>query len=434
MIAVNDYIRNFYNPVRRHSTNDFLSPLEMEGERLVVSAIRDVTARVRLEEQRAQLEAQLRQSQKMDSLGVLSAGIAHDFNNLLAVIAGGTELALDHATPADPITGHLMRVAQAASRASELVNQILTFGRANPARHVPVSLRSVVDEAVAMLRATVPASIGIVTAIDSEVPVVVGDPTQIHQVLMNLGTNAWHAIEDTKGTITVRLGGVLVGPADADAIGVPPGAFSRIQVSDDGVGMDATTSGRVFEPFFTTKDPGKGIGLGLAVAYGIIADHGGAITVESAKGLGTTCSVYLPQAGPEPALLIPTIALSRPHGSARVLVVDDEELVGVVFGALLEGLGYTVTLCQRSTEALDQIRANPGGFEILITDQSMPVMGGVELARNVAALRPDLPIILTSGYRHHSDDELKGANIRSFLRKPFTAVSVRAAIALALRQ
>jgi len=410
-----------------------LSPMYSEEGRLVVAAIRDVTARVRVEEERAQLEDQLRQTQKMESLGTLAGGIAHDFNNMLTVIVSSVELARADVAPAGPIAERLDQIAAASSRAGDLVKQILVFSRRQPISRSVTSVRTVVEEVARLLRATLPAGIRIVTDVGGDVPSVLIDSTRIHQVLMNLGTNAWHAIERTTGKITLHLDAVSVDASSRPVAGVEPGHYARIQVSDDGKGMDAATIERIFEPFFTTKEIGMGTGLGLAVVHGIITDHGGAITVDSVPGRGTTVSVYLSEAvGPSSSPEQPQEPVR--HGSGRVLLIDDEEALVDVAGDLIERLGYQVTRFVRALDALDAVRADPGRFDVVVTDQNMPEMGGLELTRAIAALRADLPVVLISGNRLSTDDELAAANIQYRLDKPFTGVSLGRVLAQALKR
>ncbi len=390
---------------------------------------RDVTGRVHAEQERSRLEDQLRQAQKMESLGTLAGGIAHDFNNLLAVILMNLELVRAEVGPG-PVAESLESIGMASARGHELVKQILAFSRKQPTRRSVSSVRALVQEAATLLRATIPAGIQIVLDVDRAVPNVLIDPTQIHQVLMNLATNAWLAIERPTGTITLRLD-----TATHDApLAAGPGLRGcvRLRVSDDGVGMDASTQQRIFEPFFTTRGVGKGTGLGLAVAHGIVANHGGAIIVDSAQGQGTTFSVYLPVTTEEVAPVDDTPEpLARAGG--RVLLVDDEEQLVRVGAMLLERFGYEVTGFVRPDEALAAIRADPRRFDVIVTDRNMPGMGGLELARAVATLRPDLPVVLISGHSMYSDEELAGANVRQQLSKPFTSESLGRALASVMR-
>jgi PAS domain S-box-containing protein len=411
-----------------------LSPFHSEEGQLVVAAVRDVTERVRVEDERARLEDQLRQAKKLESLGTLAGGIAHDFNNLLFAIVGHLDLARAGVAPDDPITKNLDKIAAASERAAKLVQQILAFSRQRPANRSVTSVRAVIEEVAGLLRATLPAGIQLVTKMDGAEPCVSIDSMHIHQVLMNLGTNAWHGIERTAGKVAIHLDAVAVA-ADSPpvAAGMRPGRYARIRVSDDGVGMDAATLERIFDPFFTTKGMGKGTGLGLAVVHGIVVDHGGTVTVDSVVGRGTTFSVYLPEASGQP------VSPERPHepvrqGVGRVLLIEDDEPVIRVAEQLIERLGYQVSGFLRAADALAAVRADPRRFDVVITDQNMPEMGGLDVARAIAALRPDLPIVLTSGNRMHTDDELAAANIRYRLDKPWTNALLSEVLERALKQ
>ncbi len=392
--------------------------------------IRDVTARVRAETERARLEDQLRHAQKMESLGTLAGGIAHDFNNLLAVILGSVELARTEVAPTEPVAERLDAIRVASSRATELVKQILAFSRQQPTLRSVTRVESVVEEAARLLRATLPAGIQIVLEVAGDVPLVFVDPTQIHQVLMNLGTNAWHAIGPATGNVTLRLDAVAL--ETPPAAGLAPGRYARMQVVDNGEGMDASTLARIFEPFFTTKGVGKGTGLGLAVAHGIVAGHGGAITVESERGRGTTFSVYLPEAAEAPGPTEPVRKVAR-RGAGRVLLVDDEEPLVRIGTRILQRQGYEVTGFIRPADALAAVRAAPHLFDVVVTDQNMPEMGGLDLARAIAAMRPDLPIVMVSGHRVFSEEELAAANVRHHLGKPYTIDALGEIVEAALR-
>ena len=411
-----------------------LSPVQSPEETLVVSTIRDVSYRVRMEEERARIEARLRQVQKMESLGTLAGGIAHDFNNLLTVIAGGLELAKIRVGSSHDANEPLNSATTAAARAKELVRQILSFSRRQPTTRSSTPLAEIVDEVAQLLRASLPSGILITTAASPDTPNVFVDPSQIHQVLMNLGTNAWQAIVRPSGRISFALDHVTVQSGSPEALsGVAPGTWVRLSVEDNGIGMNRDTLERMFEPFFTTKSSGKGTGLGLAVVHGIVIDHGGTMTVTSEPQRGTTVSVYLPptfSAGaPSKG---PTVSTPPRAATARVLLVDDELLVVEVAQELLEHLGYDVISCRRGRDAVDAVRRDPMRFDVVITDHNMPEMTGLDVARAVAAIRPDLPVVMISGNPLHSDVELAAPNIRCHVPKPFTGAALSHAIDLAL--
>jgi two-component system cell cycle sensor histidine kinase/response regulator CckA len=411
-----------------------LSPLDAPDGRLVVVALRDVQERVRAEVERARLEEQLRHAQKLDALGTLAAGIAHDFNNLLAAITGNVDLALLDVPTQSPLHESLKEISIASGRASELVKQILAFSRQQPTRKTITSVRPVVSEVVRLLRATLPAGIELVMQVDEPVSNVMADAAHLHQILMNLGTNAWHAIERTTGCVTFRLDVVTVVAGAAPAAGMAPGRYVRIQVQDDGKGMDVATVKRVFEPFFTTKEIGKGTGLGLAVVHGILSDHGGGVRVESVPGKGTTFSVYVPEADGEPEAQRVNGSPSGRGAGGRVLLIDDEEPLVRVALRGLERLGYQARGFVRAEEALDVLTAEPERFDVVITDLNMPQMGGLEVARAVGTLRKDLPVVLASGNFAYSAAELAASNVSHTLGKPYSLDALRDALAVALQR
>jgi signal transduction histidine kinase/CheY-like chemotaxis protein len=398
----------------------------------VIFFTEDITPRKQLEAQRERLEDELRQAQKLDSLGKLAGGIAHDFNNLIGVIVGNVELArqLD---PAPALCACLDDIAAAGARAGELVRQILTFSRRHPARRVVTVPGPVVAEVARLLRATVPAGVRLQVEVADDVPPVRIAPNQIHQVLMNLAANAWQAMPGGSGNVGLRVTGVTVPVGTTHPVGLAPGRHALLQVSDDGTGMTPDVQARMFEPFFTTKSVGAGTGLGLPVVHGIVAGHGGVIHVDSAPGRGTTVSIWLPEATPE-AAPEPAPTASLPRGAGHLLVLDDEELLVRVEARLLEQLGFTVDQFVRPADAIAAVRAHPGRFDAVLTDQNMPGLGGLEVARAIAAIRPDLPIVLLSGDRIYSDEQLAAANVRACLDKPYSADALGEVVARVLRR
>jgi len=403
---------------RRHDGSTFpventVSPVRDTGGRLVnyVAVQRDVSHEV-------ELETQLRQAQKLEAIGTLAGGIAHDFNNILGAILGYTELAM-HDLDQDS-RGHqrLREVYRAGMRASELVKQILTFSRQGEHERKPVQLQPVIGEAVKLLRGTIPATIEIITAIDERCGLVMADTTRIHQVVMNLCTNAYHAMPDG-GLLEIVLNECSITEADG-LIGLKPGRHICLSVRDSGIGMSSKTIERIFEPYFTTKAPGQGTGLGLASVHGIVTSHEGAIKVQSAPGAGSTFEVFLPLiAGLSARAAESGLMPELPHGSASVLFVDDEEALVELEQTVLEDLGYRVSAFSSSTDALLAFRANPEHYDVIITDQTMPRLTGLELAQAMLQIRPELPIILCSGFSESIDSErLAACGIRVFLPKP----------------
>ena len=366
---------------------------------------RDITARLYAEEQlrQAQQDAQRRQAQKMEAIGVLAGGIAHDFNNLLGAILGYTDLALHEVAPSGPVAQYLQEVLTAGRRAQSLVLQILTFSRASEPERIPVQLRLIVKEALKLLRASLPTTIDIRQDIDHDDGTVLADPTQMHQVLMNLCANAEYAMRDTGGTLEVRLDTVeLDTGAVAHYAELVPGSYVRLTIRDTGHGIPPEVATRVFEPFFTTKGVGQGTGMGLAVVHGIVTSHGGAITLQSTPGQGTTCEVYLPRL--DMVVDDPTSRdESLPVGKGVILFIDDEEAIARVSQQMLEKLGYQAVVRISSLAALETFRQTPHHFDLVITDQTMPHMTGEALACELRRIRPDIPIILCTGFSHTID-------------------------------
>ncbi len=403
-----------------------------EIERFLAVLI-DVTERKRAEAAREQLESQLRQAQKMEALGTLAGGIAHDFNNILAAILGNAELARLYLGETDLVGTSLDEILRACERAKNLVSQILAFSRAQPHERQVLRLQEVVAEAVRLARASIPAGVEIHTTLSPNAPAVRADATQIHQVVVNLVTNAWHAFDGPTGQIEIEL---RTAPPDALLpAGLVGGKFTRMRVSDNGRGMDVTTLERIFEPFFTTKGAGRGTGLGLAVVHGIVRSHGGGVDVCSEPGRGTTFDVYFPAVATEPAA---TDQPSAPvpasdGGGRRLLFVDDEAALLAVLPRSLEARGYQVVAHADARDALAEVKAEPGAYDVVVTDFNMPGLSGLAFAREVAGIAPALRVVLATGF---IDDAVRlaaaEAGVRQVVLKPFTLDELCAAIELEL--
>jgi PAS domain S-box-containing protein len=393
----------------------------------VVGSTRDITSRKRLEEQ-------LRQAHKMEAIGTLAGGIAHDFNNILTAIGGYTELALMTMTANPGVRDHLGAVLQAVKRAADLVKQILTFSHEQPTKRTLIQLQAVVEESAKLLRATMPASVELELVVATDAPGVLADETQIHQILMNLGTNARHALKERVGRIQIKLERFQVDEAHATLEAkLHPGPYSRISVSDTGSGMDSVTLKRIFEPFFTTKKRGEGTGLGLAVVHGIMDSHDGAITVYSHPGEGTVFHLYFPAHSGEELLVLPDSASVPRGGGERILFLDDEEVLVRLGHKTLQALGYEVDVVTDPAVALALVREDPSRFVLVITDHAMPGMSGLQLASELHSIRPDLPIILTTGYSLTlTPDRIKAAGIRRLLPKPTSSQSLGIAVSAVL--
>lgn len=389
--------------------------LDSDGRVIGVLGVgRDITDRKRMQEE-------LFQAQKMEAIGTLAGGIAHDFNNILSIIIGYTELAKYDAQPGSRHAVNLEKVFEAGNRAKELVKQILAFSRQEEISPIPMQLQSLIKEALKMLRSSIPTIIEIRDDIDSKCGVVLADPTQAHQILMNLCTNANHAMEETGGILRIQLKNTSIGNSKQQlALNINSGEYVELIVSDTGSGIGSDVIDKIFEPYFTTKERGKGTGMGLSIVHGIITDYGGGITVESKLGKGTAFHVYFPTVAKEELLLAKDVE-KIPLGSERILFVDDEELLAKMGKDMLARLGYDVTAQNSSLEALAIFQNNPNAFDVVITDQTMPGMTGADLSKRILQIRPDIPIILCTGYSNLIDeDSAKVLGIKEFVLKPLT--------------
>lgn len=385
-----------------------------------VIVIKDITERKRAEEDRRQLEEQLRQSQKLEALGILAGGIAHDFNNILGTMLGYTEMLLTQNDEGAAGREFLEQIYQAGERATDLVQQILTFSHAREHQLKPLALQLLVQEALKMVRATIPANIEIVTHLETEDLTILGDATQIHQVLLNLCTNACHAMRGSKGVLEISLAEVPYDVMHKTIPELPKNRHIRLMVQDTGSGMPPEIQKHIFEPFFTTKSIGEGTGLGLSVVHGIVKSHGGAISVESTIGKGTAFQIFFPvteQKNQDQPMR--EKARFSVKGKESILLVEDEPALVSLYTTALTELGYRVTTAQNGQEALDLFHADPQSFDLVFTDQTMPTMTGAQLSQEVLRLRPEMPVILTTGYSDAiSETQAARMGVRQFLRKP----------------
>ena len=377
------------------------------------------------EKAKVDLEAQLRQAYKMEAIGTLAGGIAHDFNNILGVILGYTEMAREDAPPGSPIIQDLDKVLAASNRAKELVAQILTFSRQTNIDLSPITIQPIIKESLKMLRSSIPTTIEIKEDIDPLCKSVLADPTQIHQIIMNLSTNAYHSMDAKGGVLSVQLrSSSIESIAQQDSREIEAGEYVELIVSDTGSGIGPDVIGKIFSPYFTTKGVGKGTGMGLSIIHGIVKACGGAVTVESLLGKGTTFHVFLPVTSPE------SIKEANPlefivKGDGRILFVDDEELLVEMGKDMLERMGYEVTARTSSLEALEVFQNSPDSFDVVLTDQTMPGMTGADLARRILQIRPEIPIILCTGYSNLIDEDIaKSIGIREFALKPLVKSSI----------
>ncbi len=372
--------------------------------------------------ERLQFERQIRQSQKLDALGSIAGGIAHDFNNILTVMRGNLSLAQTTLPAGHDIHASLNELDKACNRAASLVRQILTFGGRQEQSRTIMTMQPAVNDALQLLRSTLPAGIEINATLPPSLPTVMADSAQIHQVILNLGINAGHSIENQRGRIDVALEAVEVDQAlAATCPELHVGRYVRLTVADTGVGMSRDTLDRIFEPFFTTKPPGRGTGLGLAVVRGIVKNHDGAITVTSEPGKGTRFDVYFPVVDGEVTGKHQQVVEAFHGNGERVLFLDDEEPIVLLASRMLNRLGYKVEAHTRAADALEDFRRRPAEFDLVLTDLSMPGASGLDFARSVLGIRPDVPVIMTTGYIDPDDLDLaRRIGVREVILKPTT--------------
>ncbi len=385
----------------------------------VVGTLRDITDRKQTEEEKKALQAQLQQAQKMEAIGTLAGGIAHDFNNILSAILGYAEMARENSPVGSTVAHDADQVVKAGHRAKELVKQILAFSRQDETERIPLQPALIIKEASKMLRSSLPATIDIQLTLDQESGFIMADPTQIHQILMNLCTNAYHAMEETGGILSISL--KKENPIGDDLVNEPnlqSGEFVRLSISDTGLGIAPEIRDRIFEPYFTTKEVGKGTGLGLSIIHGIVKSYGGLVSCYSQQGEGTCFHVYLPVIT-EAAMSEKTQADQVQFGNERILLIDDERIIAEMGKSMLERLGYHVITRTNSMEALTTFQNQPDAFDLIITDQTMPDMTGSDLARRILQIRPGMPIILQTGYSSLiSEEKARSFGIKGFALKP----------------
>lgn len=392
---------------------------------------RNITIRKKEEKERIKLQDLLRQTQRMEAMGTLAGGIAHDFNNILSPILGYAELTQQAVEHDGNLWTYQNRIIEAGHRAKDLIQQILSFSRHDEVEWVPLRIHKVIKEALALLRASIPATIEIEKDIATTSGVVLADSTQIHQVIMNLCTNAYHAMQDTRGILEVSLVAVELSLDDlrnADQA-LAPGPYLKLVVSDTGHGMDQATVEHIFEPYFTTKEKGKGTGLGLATVHGIIKNHGGYITVHSIPDEGTSFHIYLPEVATENTVEVASRFSPSLQGKEHILIVDDEESIVQMERFMLENLGYKVTTSTNSKKAWAMLEKQPRRFDLVITDLTMPEMTGLELAQHYVTVRPDASILLCSGYGEAANKTTAvAAGIRQVISKPITQKTLAKAV------
>jgi two-component system sensor histidine kinase TtrS len=409
--------------------------VDMGKIRGAVICFKDITERKHAEEEKAKLEGQLQHAQKIQSIGYLAGGIAHDLNNILFPISGLSEMLLDDIPPGNPARESVEQIYNSAQRGSDLVKQILAFSRQSNPRKLPIRIQPILKEVLKLARATIPMNIEITSHIKQDCGMVSADPTQVHQILMNLITNAHHAVEGNGGTINVELKEMtprwnisMSHPAfgekdDLRDNSMPEdilvGRYACITISDTGTGIDPTQIDKIFDPYFTTKELGKGTGLGLSVVHGIVKEHGGDIRIYSEVGKGTAFNVYLPIIEDEMDGKDASVIRKSQTGSERILLVDDEEPIVRTEQIMLEKLGYQITVRTSSPDALAAFKANPGNFDLVISDRGMPLMTGEQLAMELILIKPGIPVIICTGFSNEDDkQQAMDMGIKGFLIKP----------------
>jgi PAS domain S-box-containing protein len=379
----------------------------------ILTILRDIT-------DKRKIEKQLIQAQKMEAIGTLAGGIAHDFNNLLFIISGYAEMSMGNLPEGNRVVGNMAQVRKASSRAKELVKQILTFSRMEEQKKKPMLIQPIIKEALAMLRASLPSTIEIRKEIHDDCKYVSADPTRIHQVIMNLCTNAYHAMREKGGVLEVVLKRVTLDIDDtADHLNLSPGRYIMLKVSDTGKGIEESVIERIFEPYFTTKTKGEGTGMGLAMVHGIVKSLDGDVNVSNKPGKGATFYIYLPEVTSDSTDAEMVFMDFPARGDERILLVDDEEQIVEMMQEMLEHLGYRLTVTTNSEEALKLFHVDPDAFDLVITDQTMPKITGVELSKRLRDIRSDIPVVLCTGYNEMvTQGKLNAAGINEYLIKP----------------
>ncbi|MCF6246349.1 MAG: PAS domain S-box protein [Desulfobacula sp.] len=384
-----------------------------------ITHIEDITRRKKMEEDKIVLENQLQKTQKMEAIGILAGGIAHDFNNLLFPIMGMAELLLEDLPQGSLEHENAQQILNAGKRGGDLVKQILAFSRQSKQNKISIRIQQVLKEVFKLTRSTIPSDIEIVLDIQTDCGFVKADPTQIHQIAMNLITNAYHAIEQSGGKIIIHLKETVLETKDLVGSPLNPGKYAMLSVSDSGSGIDTAIRDKIFDPYFTTKERGKGTGLGLAVVYGIVKEHGGDIQIDSKMDKGTTVTVFFP--------LIENFHKDESvkkdqtlrKGTEQILLVDDEKAIIQIEKQVLERLGYQVTSFTSSLEALEFFSLHPERFDLVVTDMTMPNLSGDQLSKSLILIKPDLPIIICTGFSERMNKKkAEASGIKGFLTKP----------------
>jgi len=408
--------------------------VEFEERGHVFAYVKDISEKIRAEENRKALEKQLLQTQKMESIGLFAGGIAHDFNNILSAILGYGEIVMQDLTPETQTYERQVQVLKAANRAKDLVQQILLYSRQIDQELKPIQPSVITNEALKLLRSSIPSTIQIEEDVHHDCGSILADPTQIHQIIMNLCTNAYHAMQEEGGALKISLTKTKITEKDISLTSqnIDPGQYIKLEVSDTGHGMDEKIKEKIFNPYFTTKQKGEGTGLGLSVTHGIVKKLGGYIYVDSEPDKGTSIKIYFPKLNTDNDISEFQTDKDVPVGNnERILVIDDEESILDLMKIMLEGLDYNVVTQINSMKAIKLFQENPYDFDLVITDMTMPHMTGLELVKQLLAIRPKMPTILCTGFSETAyEEKFGGLGIRVFLMKPV----LRADLARAIRK
>jgi len=397
-------------------------PIRKDGKIIAVQAtLRNLTKRKKIEQEKEKLQAQLIQAQKMKAIGTLAGGIAHDFNNILSAVIGYAELLVMKIPKESDLQADLNEIYKAGNRAKKLVKQILAFSRQKERERIRVQPAFIFKEAIKMLRSSIPTGIEIRQNIDPNSGTILADPTQLHQVIMNLCTNAYHAMSEESGILEISLTTAEIDSSEkCISKDLHPGSYVKLTVSDTGSGITPQVRDRIFEPYFTTREIGEETGLGLSLVHGIVKGCGGVIVVESEPGVGSTFHVYFPRLKKE-AAPVQEMEEMVPGGHERVLLADDESSIRTLAKRILEQKGYKVKVASDGVEALELFKAGPDEFDLVVTDMGMPKMNGLQLSKEIRKIRSGIPIVICTGYSKQIDEETYGQiSINALLMKPMT--------------
>jgi len=430
LIMEQELFRKDGSKVFTETTVSLLDGIGEEQPRLF-GITRDISERKKAEKEKQQLESQLQQSQKMESIGTLAGGIAHDFNNILGIILGNTEMSLEDIPEGNRAKQTLEEVRNASLRAKDMIQQLMSFSRKSDCVRKPLKIIPDINESLKFLRSSIPRSVKIKKIFPEDSYTIFADQTQIHQIMINLCSNAFDAMEEEGGLLTVQLADENIYQwSMKSANRLTPGQYVKLSVIDTGHGMSSDTIKRIFEPYFTTKDVGKGTGMGLALVHGIVEKYEGHISVESEIGKGTVFNLWFPAIDQLEAKPEPFVEKNLPRGTEHILYVDDEESMARMGQMVLERLDYQVKIATGPAEALDLLQNNPESFfKLVITDFSMPGMTGRKLAEHIFLINPDLPVILCTGCsEQYTEEGVNKTNIQKCLEKPFNMGELASAV------